>query len=118
MWCGVSRKRPSSHAHTAAPGPPRRPRKTHKRVVAVWDGGTETKKAMVPRPARQPKRAKKAVRSNRGEEWDGGPLESLADFARRLKSKAPDVERFFLLVIFVAMVWWGIDVALRIIAGG
>ena len=79
-----------------------------KKVVAVWDAGIKVRKSE--------EKAKRAVRATARDGWDGGLVAALVAFGGHVVRRAPTMEQVLLLILFLAMVGFAIDVALRIIA--
>lgn len=81
-----------------------------RKVVAVWDAGIR---------AQEPEQEKRAVQPTSQEgSWDQSPAAALAAFVRQVVRRAPPMEEALFIVLFVAMVGFFVDWALRIIAGG
>ena len=78
--------------------------------MAVWDSGIKIRKSE--------QKAKKAVRATARDGWDGGLVAALVAFGGRIVLRAPPIEQVLLLILFLAMVGFAIDVALRIYCGG
>jgi hypothetical protein len=81
---------------------------TFKRVVAVWDKGT---KALQPEKKRKRISVSAAPNRPRG----GGLIPAVRAILRRLIPSPHAIEATFLLVLTLSMVWFAIDVALRIL---
>jgi hypothetical protein len=79
-----------------------------RRVVAVWDAGIKAR--------RSEERAKRAGTALTRDGWDGGLVATLMAFGARVVRRAPPMEEVFLVILFLAMVAFAIEVAVRVLA--